>query len=277
MNEAQRRAWHALGIGPAWIARGPPGLARPASAAEDFGHPAPDAGRLDHPAPETEPLDLSQPDAGPLGLPQSDAGRLERVAPPAVQGQTPALLDWPALREAVAGCRACRLCETRTNTVFGIGDEQANWMVIGEAPGADEDRRGEPFVGKAGQLLDAMLAAVGKSRRSGVFIANVLKCRPPGNRDPQADEAARCQPFLQRQIELVSPRVIVALGRTAAQSLLGTDGSLASLRGTVHEYAVGSRTIPLVVTYHPAYLLRTPQDKAKAWVDLQLARRLTQP
>lgn len=256
MNEAQRRAWLALGIGPAWIARDTPRLDLRSPVAEGFDRPSPDAERLDLPGPDAERLDLTAPDA------------LDR--------QTPELLDWPALREAVAGCRACRLCETRQNTVFGIGDEQADWMVIGEAPGAEEDRRGEPFVGKAGQLLDAMLAAVGRSRGHGAFIANVLKCRPPGNRDPQTDEAARCKPFLQRQIELASPRVIVALGRTAAQSLLATDASLASLRGTVHDYALGGRTIPLVVTYHPAYLLRMPQDKAKAWVDLQLARKLAQ-
>lgn len=267
MNEAQRRAWRALDIGPAWLARGAGGTGGTDSTDAATGELKP--GTLGSAALDEEALGLEMrgsdsPATSPADECQRDAfGRPE-----------PGALDWLALQEVVAGCRACRLCETRRNTVFGTGDAHADWMVIGEAPGVEEDRRGEPFVGKAGQLLDAMLAAVGRSRRSGVFIANVLKCRPPGNRDPQADEAARCEPFLKRQIELVSPKVIVALGRTSAQRLLGSDASLASLRGTVHHYACAGRNIPLVVTYHPAYLLRTPLDKAKAWVDLQLAQRL---
>jgi len=183
-------------------------------------------------------------------------------------------MDWPELRAAVADCRACALCETRTRTVFGVGDERASWLVIGEAPGAEEDRRGEPFVGSAGRLLDQMLAALGLSREIDVFIANVLKCRPPGNRDPSPDERRHCEPFLRRQIELLSPRVILVAGRTAAQSLLGTEASIASLRGRVHAYRLGARSIPVVVTFHPAYLLRNTADKARAWADLCLARKV---
>jgi DNA polymerase len=180
-------------------------------------------------------------------------------------------VEWTILRQEVVACRACGLCETRQQTVFGAGDEQADWMVIGEAPGAEEDRIGEPFVGPAGKLLDSMLAAVGKSRQRGVYIANVLKCRPPGNRDPSPEEVERCASFLRRQIELVSPKLILVLGKVAAQSLLRTDASIASLRGRMHAWHDGARSIPLVVTYHPAYLLRTPVEKSKAWGDLLLA------
>lgn len=185
-------------------------------------------------------------------------------------------LDWAGLREAVAGCRLCALCETRRNTVFGVGDERAAWMVVGEAPGAEEDKVGEPFVGRAGQLLDAMLASVGRSRREGVFIANVLKCRPPENRNPLPEEAAKCAPYLRRQIELVSPALILVVGKIAAQALLDTEASIASLRGRVHRLRSGESDIPVVVTYHPAYLLRTPLDKAKAWADLRLACSLSE-
>lgn len=185
---------------------------------------------------------------------------------------TVATMDWTALREAVAACRACGLSGGRTQTVFGVGDTGASWLFVGEAPGEEEDRRGEPFVGKAGQLLDRMLAALGMDRQHDVFIANVLKCRPPHNRDPLPEERAHCDPYLRRQIELIEPRVVVALGRIAAQALLGTEASLASLRSRVHTLRVGARAYPVVVTYHPAYLLRTPADKARAWADLCLAR-----
>ncbi len=183
-------------------------------------------------------------------------------------------LDWPALRERVASCQACALAGGRTQTVFGVGAQDASWMVIGEAPGAEEDACGEPFVGKAGKLLDNMLASIGLSREKNVFIANVLKCRPPNNRDPQATEVACCQAFLMRQIELVKPGIILVMGRFAAQTLLKTEASIASLRGRVHGYALGEMTVPVVVTYHPAYLLRTPADKVKSWSDLCLARAL---
>ena len=178
-------------------------------------------------------------------------------------------LDWSALRERVAACTRCELHSTRTQTVFGVGSQTARWMFIGEAPGAEEDRQGEPFVGRAGQLLTSMLKALGFARDD-VYIANVLKCRPPGNRDPRPEEARCCRDYLERQIELVAPTLIVAIGRIAAQNLLGTDMPLAKLRGTVH--ALGPRRRPLLVTYHPAYLLRSPGEKRKAWQDLLFAR-----
>jgi DNA polymerase len=180
-------------------------------------------------------------------------------------------MDWPTLQAAVAGCRACGLCQGRTNTVFGVGDTQADWMIVGEAPGENEDRQGEPFVGAAGQLLDNMLRAVGRSRtgegQKGAYIANVLKCRPPANRNPQPPEVAQCEPYLARQVALAKPKVIVAMGRFAVQSLLKTTDPIGRLRGQVHHY----EGVPVIVTYHPAYLLRTPTDKGKAWADLCLA------
>ena len=184
-------------------------------------------------------------------------------------------LEWKELRQEVTRCRACSLCETRKQTVFGVGNTRADWMLIGEAPGAEEDARGEPFVGQAGRLLDNMLASIGMSREGetprSVYIANVLKCRPPGNRNPQPEEVSKCEPFLLRQIELVAPALIVVMGRFAAQSLLGTDASIASLRGKPHRINVAGRQIPVVVTYHPAYLLRNLIDKEKSWADLCLA------
>ncbi|PCE24231.1 uracil-DNA glycosylase [Burkholderia ubonensis] len=183
--------------------------------------------------------------------------------------ETPvAELDWDALAARVADCTRCRLCEKRTNTVFGVGDRAADWMLVGEAPGENEDKQGEPFVGQAGKLLDNMLQSLSLARGTNVYIANVIKCRPPGNRNPEPDEVARCEPYLQRQVALVKPKLIVALGRFAAQTLLKTDASIASLRGRVHTY----EGVPVIVTYHPAYLLRSLQDKSKAWADLCLAR-----
>jgi len=177
--------------------------------------------------------------------------------------------EWIPLKAAVSGCTKCGLHKSRTQTVFGVGDESAEWMLIGEAPGAEEVRLGDPFVGQAGKLLDNMLAAIGLSRRKNVYIANVLKCRPPGNRNPTPEEVAQCSPHLLKQIGLIKPKLIVAMGRFAAQTLLESDSSIASLRGRVHRYA----GVPLIVTYHPAYLLRTLEDKAKAWQDLVFARR----
>jgi DNA polymerase len=176
---------------------------------------------------------------------------------------------WIELKQLVSGCTRCALHKTRTQTVFGVGDENADWMLIGEAPGAEEDRLGDPFVGQAGKLLDNMLAAIDLARARNVYIANVLKCRPPGNRNPEPEEVARCSPHLLRQIELVKPKLILAMGRFAAQTLLNTDASIASLRGKVYRYA----GVPLIVTYHPAYLLRNLPDKAKAWADLVFARK----
>lgn len=179
-------------------------------------------------------------------------------------------MDWDALDAAVRGCRACRLWETRTKTVFGVGDRRADLMIIGEAPGADEDSQGEPFVGRAGQLLNRMLAAIGFSREQ-VYIANVLKCRPPGNRDPKPDEALACQAYLHRQVALIEPKIILSVGRISAQHLLKTETPVGQLRGRWFEY--GPARIPLRVTYHPAYLLRSPEQKAKAWDDLTEVRR----
>jgi DNA polymerase len=184
-------------------------------------------------------------------------------------------MDWPALRSAVASCAACTLCSSRTHPVFGVGNPRARWMIIGEAPGEQEDLRGEPFVGKSGQLLDSMLASIQLTRADApaerqVYIANTLKCRPPGNRNPAPEELAQCEPFLVRQIELLQPNVIVAMGRFAVQALLRSSEPIGRLRGRVHRY----RQVPLVVTYHPAYLLRNLQDKARAWEDLCLAREV---
>lgn len=192
-------------------------------------------------------------------------------APP---GSAVDALDWDPLEAAVAACQACELHRGRTQTVFGTGNRAARWMVIGEAPGAEEDKRGEPFVGRAGQLLNSMLQAVGLPREA-VFIANILKCRPPANRDPEAAEVASCEAFLARQIALVEPRLILAVGRIAAQNLLKVQIPLARLRGQAHAY--GPRQIPLVVTYHPAYLLRSPGEKRRAWEDLQFAAQLEPP
>jgi len=181
--------------------------------------------------------------------------------------------QWGSLQAEVLSCTRCALHSTRTQGVFGVGNRRAEWLIIGEAPGAEEDRRGEPFVGRAGQLLNAMLRAIGLAREQ-VFIANVLKSRPPGNRDPKPDEVAACLPYLMRQIALLRPRLMLAVGRIAAQNLLATDLSLGRLRGQVHHF--GELNTPLIVTYHPAYLLRTPADKRKAWEDLKFARSVFQ-
>lgn len=233
-----------MGITPLWRLRAPAGVTVSSAA-----------------APEAAPAATEPAAVVPVA-------RVSEPAPPAAWPGDVAVMDWPALKECVAACTACALHKTRNRTVFGVGDEQADWLFVGEGPGADEDERGEPFVGQAGKLLDNMLAAIEIKRGEGVYIANIVKCRPPGNRNPEPGEAAACAGYLQRQIELIRPRLIVALGKVAAVNLLGRDASIASLRGTVYQY----RGIPLVVTYHPAYLLRTLQDKAKAWEDLCFAR-----
>ncbi len=189
------------------------------------------------------------------------------LSSPSDGGQEIANLDWPQLKEVVRDCTACKLRAGCTQTVFGVGDEKADWLFVGEGPGADEDAQGEPFVGQAGKLLDSMLAAIKLKRGTNVYIANIVKCRPPDNRTPAADEIAQCLPYLERQIELIQPKLIVALGKTAATALLGKDATIGSLRGTLHDY----HGIPLIVTYHPAYLLRSPTEKAKAWQDLCFA------
>jgi DNA polymerase len=214
------------------------------------------------PAPVREPAPRAAPPSAPV------------VSPVATLGPRPAgidTMDWSALQATVAGCEACGLCRSRKHTVFGTGDTQADWMIVGEAPGENEDLQGEPFVGVAGQLLDNMLRAIGRSRSGtgaqGAYIANVLKCRPPANRNPLPEEVAQCEPYLARQVALVQPKIIVAMGRFAVQSLLQTSEPIGKLRGQVHRY----QGVPVIVTYHPAYLLRTPGDKAKAWADLCLA------
>lgn len=209
-----------------------------------------------------------------------DVWRPRGAADPLAAGEQPsnseaadasALTDWAPLQSAVASCTLCSLHKSRKQTVFGTGNTQANLLVIGEAPGAEEDQRGEPFVGPAGQLLDEMLRAIGLDRKV-VYIANILKCRPPANRDPAAAEAASCRPYLDAQIRLLQPKVILAVGRIAAQQLLGNDMPLGRMRGQVH--ALAAHNVPVVVTYHPAYLLRTPDQKRKAWQDLCVARDL---
>ena len=239
------------------------------------------------PAPLAEPVAApvpSRPVPAPAQAPRLQPVTAPAARPPAVVPAAPAealglsprpagieTMDWPALQAAVAACQACSLCRSRKNTVFGTGDVQADWMIVGEAPGENEDLQGEPFVGLAGQLLDNMLRAVGRSRtgqgEQGAYIANVLKCRPPANRNPQPQEVAQCEPYLARQVALVQPKIILAMGRFAVQSLLKTDEPIGRLRGRVHRY----EGVPVIVTYHPAYLLRTPADKAKAWADLCLA------
>jgi uracil-DNA glycosylase family 4 len=208
----------------------------------------------------------------PRPVPQA----VQKAAPPATAPAPAAagieLMQWDELAQAVAQCRACGLCNGRRNTVFGTGDRQADWLIVGEAPGENEDLQGEPFVGQAGQLLDNMLRALHLNRRQQVYIANVLKCRPPGNRNPEPDEVAQCEPFLRRQVELLQPRVILAMGRFAVQALLGSSEPIGKLRGQVHRY----NGVPVVVTYHPAYLLRNLPEKAKAWADLCLAQQVLQ-
>ncbi len=246
MDAARRReVLQALGI-ELWVAR-----------AADLETPAGDEPVSSGPAESAVPV---SPEA-PTPVPESP------VAP--VAG-----LDWPDLESSVAGCRRCGLSEERTQTVFGVGARTADWMIVGEAPGAEEDRQGEPFVGAAGQLLNQMLRAVG-FRREQVFIANTLKCRPPGNRDPHADELAACRPYLDRQIELVRPRLLLVVGRIAAQALLASDLPIGRLRGRVH--TLPGLGIPVVATYHPAYLLRSPEQKRRAWHDLLLACSVAAP
>ncbi|HTH81277.1 MAG TPA: uracil-DNA glycosylase [Ramlibacter sp.] len=219
----------------------------------------------------------AEPEAAPSPMETVQAGaRVEPIAAqaPGIELAPRAsgieLMEWDELGDAVASCRACKLCATRRNTVFGVGDLQADWLVVGEAPGENEDLQGEPFVGQAGKLLDNMLKALGLSRHEKVYIANVLKCRPPGNRNPEPEEVSQCEPFLRRQVQLLQPKIIVAMGRFAVQSLLGTTEAIGKLRGQRHTYA----GVPVIVTYHPAYLLRSLPDKAKAWADLCLAREI---
>lgn len=255
MNDNQRREeiLREIGISPVWRLRA-------AVQVEGAGAPPqPAEQRLAEPAAHA----VTQPPAPPAKF---NADRPVQTAPDTRPADI-ANMDWAALKSCVADCTACDLHKTRNKTVFGVGDENAGWLFVGEGPGADEDAEGEPFVGQAGRLLDNMLAAIDLRRGADVYIANIVKCRPPGNRNPQPGEAQACAAYLQRQIALIRPKLIIALGKVAAVNLLGRDASISSLRGTVHDY----RGIPLIVTYHPAYLLRTLHDKAKAWEDLCFA------
>ncbi|WP_018873451.1 uracil-DNA glycosylase family protein [Thioalkalivibrio sp. ALJ16] len=249
LSVRQRRILADMGI-PVWRARGPaPGHAGVAAVAAN--------------APAVVEDSAPTPTVSEAVTP----GTVE--APPQVAGVPVQALDWEGLEARVRACTACdELARERTRTVFGVGDRGARWLLVGEAPGAEEDRHGEPFVGRAGQLLDNMLQALGLDRSRDVFIANVLKCRPPGNRDPEPEEVRACRGFLDRQIELIQPEVIVALGRIAARELLDSDEPLGRLRGREHRY----RGRPLIATFHPAYLLRKPGDKPRAWEDLLRAR-----
>ncbi|MGB5080979.1 MAG: uracil-DNA glycosylase [Burkholderiales bacterium] len=255
MSGRRERYLEEMGLGPVWRLRGREG----ASGIKEEHAPGTLAG-MAQPSPVSGP-GVSAPARGLEGAakPEIAVDRAARIL----------RMDWAELRAAVAGCRACGLRKGCTQTVFGVGDEHADWMLVGEAPGAEEDARGEPFVGQAGRLLDNMLAAIGLRRGENVYICNVLKCRPPGNRNPEPFEVAQCSPHLARQLALIKPKLILAMGRFAVQTLLGTEASIASLRGRLHRY----QGVPLVVTYHPAYLLRSLPDKAKAWEDLCFARR----
>lgn len=272
MSLSRQDRLQALGLWPAWRLRTPvestPEMESAGQPVEQPATVAPSPVQVAspvRPAPEQPSKPILQPVLQPV---------LQTCVPVApVDEQHPiGDMDWSALNAAIQSCTRCELANSRTQAVPGIGDPHAEWLFIGEAPGANEDRQGEPFVGDAGKLLDAILAAIGLARGNNVFIANVLKSRPPANRDPKPDEVAACLPYLERQIELIQPKLIVALGRFAAQSLLATDTPIGKLRGQVHRY----RGVPLVVTYHPAYLLRNPLDKAKVWEDLVLARNTMQ-
>ncbi len=250
--------WPYLSLGANSVVSGPPmPAARAASPAQQDVLTAPPAAprtRAPVPSPGARRVTVAAP-AAVVADPQR-AARIEAM-------------DWQQLSEAAAACDACGLCKQRKQAVFGVGAQDAPWLLVGEGPGAEEDQQGDPFVGQAGKLLDAMLAAAGLLRGREVYIANVVKCRPPGNRTPTADEAAACAPFLDRQIELIKPKLIIALGKTAVTRLTGSEASMASLRGKLHDY----RGIPVIATYHPAFLLRNLPDKLKAWEDLMLARQ----
>lgn len=273
LDPRRARLWHAMDLGPLWVERRAQGdTGEAAERAPVPGQAETVATAEARPAPAPAPRAAWRPSL-PIELPEGLRVRPAEGAD--ARSAAIARMGWDELRRSVAACAACPLCKTRTQTVFGVGHRAARWMIVGEAPGAEEDARGEPFVGQAGRLLDNMLASIGLSRQgetdASVYIANVLKCRPPGNRNPEPAEAAACEPYLRRQIALIRPALIVVMGRVAAQALLATDATVASLRGRVHTIVVDQRPIPVVVTYHPAYLLRNLADKAKSWADLCFA------
>ena len=250
-NEAVLRE---LNLYPQWVRRNPPAPEEPQSVRAE----------LVEACPAPTEMGVLCPSTGPGRTEINNTHTGSSAAVPASRVDN---LGWQELKQQVRDCNACKLRAGCTQTVFGAGDEQADWLFVGEGPGADEDAQGEPFVGQAGKLLDNMLLSIKLRRGKNVYIANIVKCRPPGNRTPEAGEIAACLPYLQRQIELLKPRLIVALGKTAANALLGKDVALGSLRGVLHDY----RGVPLLITYHPAYLLRSPMEKAKAWQDLCMA------
>ena len=251
MTPAQSDAWRALGLGPRLVPK--PAAIIAAGTAPGPQHPMPSVALAAPVA--TSPLECGERQASPASIATADQEEA-----------------WLRLKSEVAACTRCGLCESRTQTVFGVGDRRPGWLIVGEAPGAEEDRRGEPFVGAAGQLLDSMLTAVGRSRAHDVFIVNVLKCRPPGNRNPAPQEIEQCLPYLHRQIEMLAPRLILALGRFAIAALTGADQPVSRMRGRVHRYSGPGGEIPLVAGYHPAYYLRRPEEKRLCWEDLCLAR-----
>ncbi|WP_341274835.1 uracil-DNA glycosylase [Rhodocyclus gracilis] len=255
-----------MGLGPLWKLRAVPA----AEASPEVSVDAPESRSSGEADCASEASALVQTSAPPS--PSLTTGEISVASPSATDGADDA--PWQTLRREVVECRACALCEKRHQAVLGVGDPAADWLFIGEGPGADEDACGEPFVGAAGKLLDAMLAAISLRRGDDVYIANAVKCRPPGNRTPEAGEIAACRPYLERQVALLQPRLVVLLGRAAVQATLGLDVSLASLRGKPQVWEIAGQRIPLVVTYHPAYLLRSPLDKARAWEDLCRARAL---
>jgi uracil-DNA glycosylase len=267
-DERQRRMLEAMGLR-VWqpVAPAPP---VPPAAGEPAAAPASDV--------NVQPQAASLRARSPAASPAPNAAPAPATPPAGPPATDVAALDWPALRETVAACRACSLCESRRQTVFGVGSPRARWLIVGEAPGEQEDREGEPFVGAAGRMLDRMLHALQLTRAADgpendaqrVYIANTLKCRPPANRNPAPDELAKCLPYLERQITLLQPRLILAMGRFAVQALLGSDQAIGKLRGRVHRPERFGAT-PVIVTYHPSYLLRSPLEKAKAWEDLCLA------
>lgn len=241
MSPEQQKAWLALGLGPAYQPRVP---------------------------------DAAEPESSGDMQVISNASASVDSTPAPIPSEQIATLNWVDLRAEVSNCQRCPLGADRRNAVFGLGAEAPTWLIVGEAPGEQEDRSGEPFVGEAGHLLDAMLAAVGASRSKNVFVLNVLKCRPPDNRDPANEEVASCRPFLMRQLQLLNPALILTVGKFAAQTLLAVDDNIGALRGKVHHVSVGDREIPLVASYHPAYFLRRPEEKLKGWQDLCLAQSL---
>jgi DNA polymerase len=248
---SRNRLLQEMGLGPVWRLRD--AAVEEVDAAAEAELPVAEAAVQDSPA---------------AAMPVAPRRALVSVSADGIAG-----LDWPELRDAIAGCSNCDLCQARQQAVPGVGDEQADWLFIGEGPGAEEDARGEPFVGQAGKLLDAMLAAIDLKRGENVYIANAVKCRPPGNRTPEPGEMAACLPYLKRQIALIQPKLIVLLGKAAMHAVLNEGHALGASRGKLFEYRDGDLVVPVIVTYHPAYLLRNLPDKAKAWEDLCFARR----